>query len=474
MIHHYLSPSHYIAVYIPVILLSLALYITFNVKKTNNNEVVKVYNTLLRISLVSTCIITSVMIIVDILKIDNFFPQLLMRIYNATTIIYIVYVSLYISVLLHLGETFRNKIFFDLKYKKHMIMKLTGVFFVLLMPVNLKNCRFDGIGTIYVSIFYSLNIIFWIYLTIKYRYRVESNRIKQIIAIMFLGSTVLVSTITTTDVHIISIIEFLFVYILYFKMENPDLKYINELNKNKEETEKALRAKSDFLNSMNDELSEPLHNIVLLSKKMYNSKSKVDNKDVLDDLEFLLPASKNLEEIVGNILEINKLENNQIKIYEAPFNPIDTIEEVIENDKQRINNKKIDFEFVFEDTIPEELIGDERHIKKIIHNLLSNAIKYTEKGKISVYLSVDQIDYETYNLRIKVSDTGIGIKNETLITLFTNFAKETDEKNSNIVGTGLGLSITKKLVNLLQGTITVESIYGSGSTFTVIIPTKLK
>ncbi|MCR5482918.1 MAG: sensor histidine kinase [Bacilli bacterium] len=474
MIQHYLSPSNYIAVYIPIIIFSLALYITFNVKKTKDNEVVRVYNTLLRISLISTCIITLVMFLVGIFKITNFIPQILMRIYNATTIIYVVYVSLYISVLLHLGETFRNKIFFDLKYKKHMLMELTGVFFVLLMPVNLKNCAFNGVGSMYVSVFYFLNIIYWIYLTIKYRSRVESSRIIQIISIMFLGSTVLALSMTTNDIHIISIIEFLFVYILYFKMENPDLKYINELNKNKEETEKALRAKSDFLNSMNEELSEPLHNIVLLSKRMYNMKNKVDNIDVLDDLEFLLPASKNLDEIVGNILDINRLENNQIKIYEAPFNPINTIEEVIENEKQRNINEKIEFEFIFEDTIPEELIGDERHIKKIIHNLLNNAVKYTEEGKISTYLSVDQIDYETYNLRIKVSDTGIGIKNETLITLFTNFAKQTDEKNSNIVGTGLGLSITKKLVDLLQGTITVESIYGSGSTFTVTIPTKLR
>jgi signal transduction histidine kinase len=88
-------------------------------------------------------------------------------------------------------------------------------------------------------------------------------------------------------------------------------------------------------------------------------------------------------------------------------------------------------------------------------------MKYTEEGKISVYLSVEQEDYETYNLKIKVSDTGIGIRNETLITLFTNFAKNTDEKNSNVTGTGLGLSITKKLLDLLHGTITVESIYGS-------------
>ena len=474
MLHDYLTPSHYIATYIPIILFSLALYITFNIKKKNNSEVVNIYNTLLRISLVSTIIITIAMIIIDGFKINNFFPQILMRIYNASTIIYIVYVSLYISTLLHLGESFRNKIFFDLKYKKHMIMEVIAVFFVLLMPVNLKNCEFNGTGSIYVSVFYFLNIIFWIFLTIKYRARADKNRIIQIIAIMFLGGAVLALTITTNDVHIVSIIEFLFVYILYFKMENPDLKYINELNKNKEETEKALRAKSDFLNSMNDELSEPLNNIVALSKDMYAMKQQVRDKDVLDDLEFLLPASKNLEEIIGNILDINKLENNQIKIYEAPFNPVETIEYVIDNEKQRNTNKNLEFEFIFEDSIPEELIGDEKHIKQIVRNLISNAIKYTEKGKISTYLSVDQVDYETYNLKIKISDTGIGIKNETLITLFTNFAKATDDKNSNVTGTGLGLSITKKLVDLLHGSITVESIYGSGSTFTVTIPVTTK
>ena len=353
-------------------------------------------------------------------------------------------------------------------------MEIVAVFFVLLMPVNLKNCEFNGTGSFYVSVFYFLNIIYWIYLTIKYKSRADKNRIIQIIAIMFLGSAVLALSLTTNDIHIVSIIEFLFVYILYFKMENPDLKYINELNKNKEETEKALRAKSDFLNSMNDELSEPLNNIVNLSKEMYGMKQQVRDKDVLDDLEFLLPASKNLEEIIGNILDINRLENNQIKIYEAPFNPIEIVQEVIDNEKNRNSNKELEYEFVFEESIPTELIGDEKHIKQIIKNLLSNAIKYTEKGKISTYLSVDQVDYETYNLRIKISDTGMGIKNETLITLFTNFAKTTEDKNSNVTGTGLGLSITKKLVDLLYGSITVESIYGSGSTFTVTIPVKTK
>ncbi len=474
MIRYYLSPSHYIAIYIPIILFSLGLYATFNIKNKNSSEAIKVFNTLLGLSLFSTVIITIVMFLVDAFKITNFIPQILMRIYNASTIVYIVYVSLYISVLLHLGENFRNKIFFDLEYKKHMIMEISSVIIVMLLPVNLKNCEFNGLGAIYVSFFYSMNIIFWIYLTIKYRSRVETNRILQVIAIMFLGSTVLVLTMTTSDVHIISIIEFLFVYIVYFKMENPDLKYINELNRNKEETEKALRAKSDFLNSMNEELAEPLNNIVALSKKIYSMKNEIKDEDVLDDIEYLLPASKNLDEIVGNILDINKLENKEIKIYEAPFNPISTIQDVIDSEKSRNSNKNLEFEFIFDDSIPEELIGDEKHIRKIVRNLLNNAIKYTESGKISTYLSVDQVDYETYNLRIKISDTGIGIKNETLITLFTNFAKQTDEKNSNIVGTGLGLSITKKLVDLLNGTITVESIYGSGSTFTVTIPTKTR
>jgi signal transduction histidine kinase len=207
---------------------------------------------------------------------------------------------------------------------------------------------------------------------------------------------------------------------------------------------------------------------------MYSLKSQVRDPNVIDDLEFLLPTSKNLEEIIGNILDINKLENNQIIITEEIFNPKETIEEVIETEQQRNKKPNIKFEFISEESIPEELYGDKQHIKQIVKNLLSNAMKYTEEGKISIYLSVEQEDYETYNLKIKVSDTGIGIRNETLITLFTNFAKNTDEKNSNVTGTGLGLSITKKLLDLLHGTITVESIYGSGSTFTVSIPTKIK
>lgn len=472
--HDYLIPSHYIAVYIPMLILNLGLYITFNIKKKNNSEVAEIFNTLLFISLISTTIITLEMFLVGVFDIKNIITQLLMRIYNATTIVYIVYVSLYISTLLHLGRSYRNKLFFDLKYKKHMMMELLGVIITLLFPVNLENCRFNGLGAMFVSVFYFLNIIFWIYLTIKYRERANKQRIMQVISIMFLGSCSLVLTITTNDVHVISIIEFMFVYILYFKMENPDLKYVNELNRNKEETEKALSAKNDFLNSMNDEISKPLAKITKITNEMYSLKSQVRDPDVIDDLEFLLPASKNLEEIIGNILDINKLENNQIEITEVPFNPKQTVEEIIESEKLRNKKQKIDFEFVFEDSIPEELYGDKKHIQKIIKNLISNALKYTEEGKISVYLSVEQEDYETYNLRIKVSDTGIGIRNETLITLFTNFAKNTEEKNSNVTGTGLGLSITKKLLDLLHGTITVESIYGSGSTFTVSIPTKIK
>ena len=472
--HDYLIPSHYIAVYIPMLILNLGLYITFNIKKKNNSEVAEIFNTLLFVSLISTTIITLEMFLVGVFDIKNIITQLLIRIYNASTIVYIVYVSLYISTLLHLGRSYRNKLFFDLKYKKHMMMELLGIIITLLFPVNLENCRFDGLGAMFVSVFYFLNIIFWIYLTIKYRERANKQRIMQVISIMFLGSCSLVLTITTNDVHVISIIEFMFVYILYFKMENPDLKYVNELNRNKEETEKALSAKNDFLNSMNDEISKPLAKITKITNEMYSLKSQVRDPDVIDDLEFLLPASKNLEEIIGNILDINKLENNQIEITEVPFNPKQTVEEIIESEKLRNKKQKIDFEFVFEDSIPEELYGDKKHIQKIIKNLISNALKYTDEGKISVYLSVEQEDYETYNLRIKVSDTGIGIRNETLITLFTNFAKNTEEKNSNVTGTGLGLSITKKLLDLLHGTITVESIYGSGSTFTVSIPTKIK
>ena len=250
--------------------------------------------------------------------------------------------------------------------------------------------------------------------------------------------------------------------VLYFTIENPDIKYIEELNVLKEKAEEANREKTNFLASMSHEIRTPMNVIIGLSQSILASDLP---KTVREDMKNINKASDTLLEIINNILDITKIEEGKTKINNKPYSLADVIAELSSIVNVSIGEKPIKYSAKTIGSIPSVLLGDEVKVYQVLMNLLSNAVKYTNKGSITLTVE-SKIFGEKVNLVFKVIDTGIGIKKAYYDKIFQKFERLGQEQKT-IQGTGLGLSITKKLVDMMGGKVYFESEYQKGTTFTV-------
>lgn len=289
-----------------------------------------------------------------------------------------------------------------------------------------------------------------------------------IYTILFLGTgmiqIVLPTLVLTQSVQIFT------TFLMYFTIENPDLKMIEELHLARDQAEKANAAKTEFLSNMSHEIRTPLNAIVGFSETL--AEEPTLSEEAKGHVNDILTASDNLLEIVNGVLDISKIEANKLEIVNTEYNFRKVFNELVTLSKARIGEKPIEFRAIYDESIPDILYGDYVRIKQIILNLLTNAAKYTKEGFIEFKVSSVKTN-DVCRLIVSVEDSGIGIQKDKIDKLFTKFGRLDLENNITIEGTGLGLAITKKLVELMNGKIVVQSVYGKGSKFTVAIDQRI-
>lgn len=240
----------------------------------------------------------------------------------------------------------------------------------------------------------------------------------------------------------------------------------------RQETESAIaatKAKSDFLANMSHEIRTPINAIMGMNEMVLRESNQENVKDYARDIS---SASENLLRIINDILDFSKIESGKLEIINDNYDLGEIIYDVTTLVNMKAEDKGLKLMVSVDENLPCKLFGDDKRVREIITNILNNAVKYTEKGFVHLTVGGQTQDGKIL-LNIRVEDSGQGIKEEDLDKIFSGFSQVNIKKNKNIEGTGLGLSITKRLVELMDGSIKVESIYGKGSVFTVLLPQQI-
>ena len=367
------------------------------------------------------------------------------------------------------------KIIKSIYIKKLIIfLSILTVIMVYLLPIELvtqNNMQIRYTIGASVSFSYIISaILILIIITILFKNfkKILNKKYLPVIALLIVGTISIVIQVLFPQMLLLTYVETLICCIMYFTIENPDVKMIEQLELARNQADKANKAKTEFLSSMSHEIRTPLNAIVGFSECLVENKNLEDEvkgyaKDIVD-------ASNNLLEIVNGILDISKIEANKMEIIPKDYNPKEIFSSLEKLILPRIADKPIEFKTYIADDLPGVLNGDVSKLKQIIINILTNAAKYTDKGQIIYSIScINKIEKKKCSLFISVKDTGRGIKKESINKLFNKFERIDEDKNTTIEGTGLGLAITKRLVEMMGGKINVFSKYGEGSNFTVYI-----
>ena len=448
------------------------MFIIFYFSKERLNTLdTKMYSCILLTNIIGIMIDVFGYFIFKIYGSESFISIMVSKFYLVYYFLWAYFFLLYIFVI-----SFREKTEYLLqkKFTKTIII-LTSLFIcliILIMPIQITyedNVAYSSglsVNMVYGLCFIMVGIM--LYCLLRNLKKISTKEYIPLLTFMVLSTFCMIIQKTYPEITLMLMCHSIVTSLMYFTIENPDVKMVKELEVAKNEAEKANHAKSEFLSSMSHELRTPLNAIVCFSE-LLESKEGLDSesKDFARDI---VSASHNLLDLVNGVLDISKIEAGKMELINKEYNSFELFNSLSTMVIPRIGDKPIDFKTVIASDIPPVLKGDTGKLKQIILNLLTNAVKYTDKGFIKYRVEcINDYKNNQTKLIITVADTGRGIKKEDIDRLFKKFERLEEDRNTSIEGTGLGLAITESLAELMGGKITVISDYGKGSTFKFVV-----
>ena len=461
--------------YLPVtaFLLSFILLIIYFSKKRihlteNNIYIIMIFAILMDSALVSLLFINVYT------NYNEGLVKLLNRIDYVSLIIWASSLMLYVFVV-----TYKNKKNFKKRFKTSCLLTVISnlIMIIIMFSSDLTIVLKDSINQTAQGPAVNISIIFCLFYVfvslIIVLLNIKRLTVKHLPVFVIIFTAILIAIMFSLNPYLIIISIGLTIdnFIMYFTIENPDIKLINELELAKVSLEKANNVKSEFLKSMSHEIRTPMNQIIGCSGILETEEGlSEEGKETLSDLT---GATNSLLDVCTGILNVSQIESGNVELTISEYNPQELLNEVIELNRKRIGNKDIKLKSNLK-VLPYKFYGDKDKVKQIVSNLLSNAIKYTEKGTVEIIANCtkDSDESDVGNFEIIVKDTGKGISKEDMSLIFDKFGRI--EKDSATLGLGLGLSITKSLVNIMGGTITADSELGKGSTFTCVLHERLE